>query len=723
MRGGEWKDTGDGRADVQAVKRAVSRPEGSIRSGDCVAPPSSRSTCRRAELAGSSGQPGQRTQADDTRQLPPHHTPSKRSWHGDTFRVPLAYFLSTPRRNDSLGSTERRGVMKPDTRAAEDEMTRFTTPAISLVECDEPGRRREQPAPREMPGFPNRRVTGYLTAIENRHRLPPPTSCDRPSCILRLAGNHPNHDSIRDEQRDIIKTRHSQLPPEDGPQEGVPLPRIQTLLQAAFGIINTVIPFQEATANCPSHNLLSRTTTPVSALVKHSLDTSQGSASLAHPVRCRALVENARLKKYSVFCTGIKKTRSISVSEEVWAALNNEANEGETRLSMDSAGMKGRGEMEDPQGNPPTSDIIRHDYHMREFRSDPAANQTRFALTETKMRKECAEAQNASGESTAAAQRSGVVRFSSVATAADTVLESNAISLVCILAAVACGLPPSSCERLEESSPLQHTDLCISTSPNQSTKFINSQHTLPQPVCHVVIFRLAKKEGGLACKSWMVPFTDSFIPSTSTLSRELYTEIHLTPRHEIIIGSSGDCNFELGLRKNYPVLCKQIWLKQSCYRKVIFEGKPVIDARQNNVTDLLRNYFFSITETIVATLRALKFHPIVELFGTRFITISSSIAQVRAQLSPIYSMQLAEKGRAPEFSLPPVAPLGICYGHLSLLAPPTSGRRICNPATRHFQKQEEKGQCNPRQGRKRTMKSQDKDKKDNDIPRQGQKGQ
>ncbi|KAJ8873439.1 hypothetical protein PR048_024256 [Dryococelus australis] len=75
--------------------------------------------------------------------------------------------------------------------------------------------------------------------------------------------------------------------------------------------------------------------------------------------------------------------------------------------------------------------------------------------------------------------------------------------------------------------------------------------------------------------------------------------------------------------------------------------------------------------------------------GQGFVKFQDTIflfEQGRAQLSPIDSMRLAEKGRAPEVFPPSRSTPCLCYGYLSLLALPTSGRRICRPTTRHFQK-------------------------------------
>ncbi|KAJ8890042.1 hypothetical protein PR048_009548 [Dryococelus australis] len=49
-------------------------------------------------------------------------------------------------------------------------------------------------------------------------------------------------------------------------------------------------------------------------------------------------------------------------------------------LTYSITGVKGRGETEDPRGNPPTRGIVRHDSLMPKFRSDPAGHITCIAL-------------------------------------------------------------------------------------------------------------------------------------------------------------------------------------------------------------------------------------------------------------------------------------------------------------------------------------------------------
>ncbi|KAJ8897437.1 hypothetical protein PR048_002783, partial [Dryococelus australis] len=80
--------------------------------------------------------------------------------------------------------------------------------------------------------------------------------------------------------------------------------------------------------------------------------------------------------KFSSFCANVSR-------EEIWAALNSEVLKALMRVievSMEQRRSERAGETGDTRENPPSSDIVQHNSHVRKSGSDPTGYLTRFAL-------------------------------------------------------------------------------------------------------------------------------------------------------------------------------------------------------------------------------------------------------------------------------------------------------------------------------------------------------
>ncbi|KAJ8889074.1 hypothetical protein PR048_008568 [Dryococelus australis] len=70
------------------------------------------------------------------------------------------------------------------------------------------------------------------------------------------------------------------------------------------------------------------------------------------------------------------RQQDMELSGQIWAASKRRGRIGRSEVSMEQRRNAAAGETGDPRGNPPTSGIVRHHFHVRKF---PAGNRTEFA--------------------------------------------------------------------------------------------------------------------------------------------------------------------------------------------------------------------------------------------------------------------------------------------------------------------------------------------------------